>query len=261
VDLKLQGKKILITAGTDGIGLAMAKQFAGEGAFVFITGRNEEKLSSAVNVAAEHGAVTAVLADAGTEEGANRIFDAVPAVDILVNNLGVYPPREFFEITDAEWLSIFETNVLGGVRLCRHYFAQMLDRGQGRVIFVSSESGILIPTSTMHYGMTKAAQLAVARGLAEMTKGTEVTVNSLLPGPTWSEGALAFLRSLDLGASVTDEEREAEFFRRIKPTSLIQRFIRPEEIAATAVFIASPFSSATNGAAIKAEGGIVPAIT
>lgn len=261
MDLRLQGKRILITAATEGIGLAMAKRFACEGASVTITGRSEDRLSLAASAVMEFGSVQTLLADAGTVDGSASIIEQLPVVDVLVNNLGVYPPREFFEVTDDEWCGIFETNVMSGVRLSRHYLRQMLDAGTGRIIFISSESGILIPTSTMHYGMTKAAQLAIARGLAELTKGTQITVNSLLPGPTWSQGAVAFLRNLDLGSADTDEERETEFFRRVKPTSLIQRFIRPEEVADMAAFVASPVSSATNGAAIKVEGGVVPSIT
>jgi NAD(P)-dependent dehydrogenase (short-subunit alcohol dehydrogenase family) len=261
MDLRLQGKRVLITAATEGIGLAMAKRFASEGASVTITGRSEDRLNSAASAVMEFGSVQTLLADAGTADGFASIVEQLPVVDVLINNLGVYPLREFFEATDDEWCGIFETNVMSGVRLSRHYLRQMLDAGAGRIIFVSSESGILIPTSTIHYGMTKAAQLAIARGLAELTKGTQVTVNSLLPGPTWSQGAIAFLRGLDLGPADTDEEREVEFFRRVKATSLIQRFIRPEEVADMAAFVASPLSSATNGAAIKVEGGVVPSIT
>lgn len=260
MDLKLEGKSALVTAGTAGIGLAIARRLAREGAQVTITGRDESKLRAAAADLAEAGRVETILADAGQADGVGTIVSALPEVDIIVNNLGVYPPREFFDITDDEWLDIFETNVMSGVRLCRHYFGRMLERGTGRVIFISSESAILIPASTMHYGMTKAAQLAISRGLAEMTRGTQVTVNSILPGPTWSEGAMAFLRGLDLGDARTDEERELEFFRRIKPTSLIERFIRPEEVAEMTAFIASPLASATNGAGLKVEGGIVPSL-
>lgn len=260
MDLKLEGKSALVTAGTAGIGLAIARRLAREGARVTITGRDESKLRAAAADLAEAGRVETILADAGQADGVATIASALPEVDIIVNNLGVYPPRKFFDITDDEWLDIFETNVMSGVRLCRHYFGRMLERGTGRVIFISSESAILIPASTMHYGMTKAAQLAISRGLAEMTRGTQVTVNSVLPGPTWSEGAMAFLRGLDLGDARTDEERELEFFRRIKPTSLIERFIRPEEVAEMTAFIASPLASATNGAALKVEGGIVPSL-
>jgi len=261
MDLHLKDKTVLITAGSAGIGLATAKRFANEGARVFITGRDAQKLEVASAEIAKLGSVQAIVADAGTAEGAETIVSELPDANIVINNLGVYPPRAFFDITDAEWLDIFETNVLGGVRLCRHYLSRMLEAGRGRIIFISSESAILVPPSTLHYGMTKAAQLAVSRGLAEMTKGTQVTVNSILPGPTWSEGALAFLRSLNLGEAETDQEREREFFRQIKPTSLIERFIKPEEVADMAAYIASPLASATNGAAVKVEGGVVPSLS
>lgn len=260
MDLQLSGKTVLVTAGSAGIGLAIAKRFVIEGAHVTITGRDEAKLAAAAHQIAPHGRVATIIADAGTADGAAAIVQALADVDILINNLGVYPPRTFFEIADDEWMHIFQTNLLGAIRLCRAYFEKMLQRGTGRVVFVSSESAVLIPPSTMHYGLTKSAQLALSRGMAEMTKGTQVTVNCILPGPTWSDGARAFLRGLDLGDADTDEDREIQFFRHVKPTSIIQRFVHPDEVASMTAFIASPLASATNGAAVKVEGGVIPAL-
>lgn len=260
MDLHLKGKTALVTGSTAGIGLAIAERLAAEGVEVVVTGRNQDKLDAAVAQVSKSGRARGVLADAGTAEGADTLIAAVPGVDILVNNLGIYEAKAFTEISDADWLRLFEVNVMSGVRLSRHYFPKMLKANWGRVIFISSESGLLPPGEMIHYGTTKTAQLAIARGLAEQTRGTGVTVNTVLPGPTRSEGILDFIRSVVDNKDASDVELEAEFFAKLRPLSLIRRLIEADEIGAMVAFLASPLAAVTNGAAIRAEGGIVPTI-
>jgi len=260
MDLQLKGKIALVTGSTAGIGLAIARRLAAEGVEVVVTGRSQDKLDTAVAEVAKSGNARGVLADAGTAEGADALIAAVPAVDILVNNLGIYEAKPFDQITDADWSKLFEVNVMSGVRLSRHYFPKMLEADWGRVIFISSESGLLPPGEMIHYGTTKTAQLAIARGLAEQTRGTGVTVNTVLPGPTRSEGILDFIRSVVENKDASEQELEAEFFAKFRPLSLIRRLIEADEIAAIVTFLASPLAAVTNGAAIRAEGGIVPTI-
>ena len=258
MDLELHGKTALVTGSTAGIGLEIARRLAAEGASVVICGRSQEKLDDAA--ADIGGDVRAVLADSGTAEGAAALIAAVPSADILVNNLGIYEPSEFGAIDDADWFRLFEVNVMSGVRLSRHYLPAMKARNWGRIIFISSEGALMVPPDMIHYCMTKTAQLTIARGLAETTRGTGVTVNTVMPGPTRSAGIVDFLRS---GASNPDapaEEIEREFLEKKRPTSLIQRMIEPQEVAATVAFLASPLAAATNGAAIRVEGGILPTI-
>jgi NAD(P)-dependent dehydrogenase (short-subunit alcohol dehydrogenase family) len=260
MDLQLKGKTALVTGSTAGIGLAIAERLAAEGVEVIVSGRSQDKLDAAVAQVAKSGKVRGVLADAGTAEGADALIAAVPGVDILVNNLGIYEAKPFTAITDADWAKLFEVNVMSGVRLSRHYFPKMLEANWGRVIFISSESGLLPPGEMIHYGTTKTAQLAIARGLAEQTRGTGVTVNTVLPGPTRSEGILDFIRSVVENKDASDAELEAEFFAKFRPLSLIRRLIEADEIGAIVTFLASPLAAVTNGAAIRAEGGIVPTI-
>ena len=260
MDLQLKGKIALVTGSTAGIGLAIARRLAAEGVEVVVTGRSQDKLDTAVAEVAKSGNARGVLADAGTAEGADALIAAVPAVDILVNNLGIYEAKPFDQITDADWSKLFEVNVMSGVRLSRHYFPKMLEADWGRVIFISSESGLLPPGEMIHYGTTKTAQLAIARGLAEQTRGTGVTVNTVLPGPTRSEGILDFIRSVVENKDASEQELEAEFFAKFRPLSLIRRLIEADEISAIVTFLASPLAAVTNGAAIRAEGGIVPTI-
>ncbi len=241
MDLQLTGKKALVTGSTAGIGLAIATALAAEGAVVTVNGRTEARVEQAVQtIRAKTGAadVRGIAADLATASGCRQLIALLPAVDILVNNLGIFEPKPFTEIPDDDWLHLFEANVLSGVRMSRQYLPKMLAAGWGRVIFISSESAVNIPAEMIHYGMSKTAQIAVARGLAEMTKGTAVTVNSVLPGPTRSEGVELFLKQMAGAKSASDVEKD--FFTTIRPTSLLKRFEEPEEIAQVVAFVASP---------------------
>lgn len=258
MDLQLTGKTALVTGSTAGIGLAIAKRLAEEGANVFITGRSQAKLDEAA--AAISVPVRTILADAASAEGAAILASEIPALDILVNNLGIYESKPFAEITDADWKKYFETNVLSGARLSRQYFPGMLERNWGRIIFIASESALVVPPDMIHYAMTKTAQLAISRGLAGLTKGTKVTVNSVLPGSTRSEGIVDFLKSVASDPNLPPDEMEAEYFQKERPSSLIQRMIEPEEVASLVAYVASPLSAATNGAALRVDGGITPTI-
>lgn len=258
MDLQLTNKTALVTGATAGIGLEIARRLAAEGAKVIICGRSQAKLDAAVT---DIGAnIRAVLADPATTEGAGVLVESVPDVDILVNNLGIYESKPFTEISDEDWRRFFDINVLSGARLSRHYFPGMLTRDWGRVIFIASESGLMVPPDMIHYGMTKTAQLAISRGMAGLTKGSRVTVNTVLPGTTRSDGITDFLKSVASDPNVPAAEIEAEFFARDRPTSLIQRMIEPQEIANLVAYVASPLSAATNGAALRADGGITPTI-
>ncbi|GLK73636.1 SDR family oxidoreductase [Ancylobacter dichloromethanicus] len=256
MDLQLNGKTALVTGSTAGIGLEIARRLVAEGADVVICGRSQGKLDTAATDTGARG----VLADPATAEGAEALVAAVPEVDILINNLGIYESKTFTDITDADWLRFFEVNVLSGARLARAYFPGMIARNWGRIIFIASESGLLVPPDMVHYGMTKTAQLAIARGLAANTKGTRVTVNSVLPGTTRSEGIVDFLKSVADDPNAPEAEIERVFFAKDRATSLIQRKIEPEEIASLVAYVASPLSAATNGAALRVDGGITPTI-
>lgn len=262
MDMQLNGKTALVTGSTAGIGLEIARKLATEGAQVIIAGRNQKKLDEALaSIEASGGrSVRGILADAGTAEGVAQLAREAGAVDILVNNLGIYESKDFADITDEDWLTLFEINVLSGVRLSRALMPAMLKRNWGRIIFISSESGLNTPTEMIHYGTTKTAQLAVSRGLAQLAKGTGVTVNSVLPGPTRSEGIVDFLRSVSSNPNASDAENEAEFFAKGRPSSLLQRLLEAEEVANMVTYIASPLSSGTNGAALRVEGGILSTI-
>jgi NAD(P)-dependent dehydrogenase (short-subunit alcohol dehydrogenase family) len=262
MNLKLNGKTALITGSSAGIGFEIAKALSAEGADVVLTGRVQVKLDqAAADIAAATGhRPRAVLADAATAEGAAALITAVPTVDILVNNLGIYESKPFVEVTDDDWRRFFDVNVVGGVRLARHYFQPMLDRDWGRIIFISSESAFMVPATMIHYSVTKAAQVNIARGLAELTKGTGVTVNSVLPGPTRSENIGEFLKSVSENPEAPPAELEAEFFRRHRPTSLLQRMVEGEEVANLVAYLASPLAAATNGAALRVEGGLLPMV-
>jgi NAD(P)-dependent dehydrogenase (short-subunit alcohol dehydrogenase family) len=263
VDLRLRGKSALVTGSTAGIGLAIAKGLALEGAHVYLNGRTRERVDAALDAicsAAKGAQVEGVVADFSTAEGAEITTDLLDQVDVLVNNVGVFEPKPFVDITDSNWFRFFEVNVMSGVRLSRHYLPGMLKKNWGRIIFVSSESGVQIPAEMVHYGVTKTAQIAVARGIAESVAGTGVTVNSLLPGPTRSEGVGTFLEDLGRQQGKSSADVEKEFFTNARPSSLLKRFATPDEVAAMAVYLASELSSATNGAAVRVDGGVVRAI-
>ncbi|WP_047540446.1 SDR family NAD(P)-dependent oxidoreductase [Methylotenera versatilis] len=262
MDLQLNKKTALITGSTAGIGLEIARSLAIEGADVIVTGRNQTKLDESVQSIQSSGgkSVRGILADITSENGMQLILKEVSHVDILINNLGIYESKPFADITDADWLKFFDVNVMSGVRLSRAYFPGMLERNWGRIIFISSESALMIPADMIHYATTKTAQLSIARGLANLTKGTGVTVNSVLPGPTRSEGIFDFLRSVASDPNASEQEIEAEFFAKHRSASLLQRLIEPEEIASTVAYLASPLSAATNGSAIHVEGGLINTI-
>jgi NAD(P)-dependent dehydrogenase (short-subunit alcohol dehydrogenase family) len=263
MDLQLTNKKALVTGSTAGIGFAIASLLAQEGAAVVVNGRSRQRVEEAaqrIRAQTKNVLVTGVAADLGTKEGVDLVTRDVPTVDILVNNLGIFEPKPFAEITDEDWLRFFEVNVLSGVRLSRLYLPQMLRKNWGRVVFISSESAINTPVEMIHYGMTKTAQLALARGLAELTAGTGVTVNSVLPGPTHSEGVERLAEDFAKGRGTDAASFEAEFFRTVRPSSLLKRFATPEEVAAMVVYVCSPRASATNGAALRVDGGVVRSI-
>jgi NAD(P)-dependent dehydrogenase (short-subunit alcohol dehydrogenase family) len=263
MDLGLKGKRALVTGSTAGIGFATAELLAREGASVVVNGRTVERVDEAVRrirAAAPGATVSGVAADVGSAAGCDAVIAAQPELDVLVNNMGIFEPKPFEQISDAEWLHFFEVNVLSGIRLSRHYAAGMKARSWGRIVFVSSESAVQIPTEMIHYGMTKTAQLAVARGLAETLASSNVTVNSVLPGPTSSEGVGTFVSELaaSQGKSVATVERE--FFQSARPTSLIQRFATPAEVASLIAYVCSAAASATTGSALRVDGGVIRAI-
>jgi NAD(P)-dependent dehydrogenase (short-subunit alcohol dehydrogenase family) len=258
MDMQLKGRTAIVTGATAGIGLAIARSLAREGVSVTITGRSLDKLDAAASeiiVAAPGSEVRTVLADQSTTEGVAALIDAQPDTDILVNNLGFYEAKAFAEITDEDWLRMIDVNVMSGVRLSRYYFPRMLQKNWGRVIFMSSEVGAFTPPDMVHYGVSKSAQLAVSRGMAELTKGTGVTVNSVLPSATRSEGIVDYLRQTAPRPGMTDAEIEAHFFQTYRPSSLIARMIEADEIAAMVTLLASPLGAASNGAAVRVEGG------
>jgi NAD(P)-dependent dehydrogenase (short-subunit alcohol dehydrogenase family) len=263
MNLHLEGKTALVTASTAGIGFAIAKALAAEGTEVILNGRTRERVEQArQRIASEvpQARTNGIAADLSTAEGVQLVTGRFESVDILVNNLGIFDVKPFEDIEDAEWFTFFETNVMSGVRLSRHYLPRMKKNNWGRIIFISSESGLHIPLEMIHYGVTKTAQIALARGLAETTRGTHVTVNSVLPGPTLSEGISTFIENLAKEQNTTKKNVEEQFFEDMRPTSLIQRFAATGEVANLVVYTCSPLSSATNGAALRVDGGVVRAI-
>jgi NAD(P)-dependent dehydrogenase (short-subunit alcohol dehydrogenase family) len=260
MDLQLKNKIALVSGSTAGIGYAIAKNLAAEGAQVIVNGRTDARVNAAIeSIKAETGnqQVRGVVADFADAGQISTLIAQIPEVDILVNNVAMFEPKAFADIPDSDWLKFYEVNVLSGVRLSRAYFSKMLEKNWGRIIFISSESAVQIPEEMIHYGMTKSAQLAIARGLAELTKHTNVTVNSVLPGPTLSEGVGSFIDQLAKDQSKTVGQVEENFFKTMRPTSIIQRFLTPEEVANMVTYLASPLASATNGAAVRAEGGLL----
>jgi NAD(P)-dependent dehydrogenase (short-subunit alcohol dehydrogenase family) len=263
MELGIRNKVALVTGSTAGIGYAAARDLAREGAHVTINGRTAGRVQAAVaRLRAElPGAhIDGIALDLAQAEGCAALFERLPQVDILVNNLGIFEPKPFGEITDADWLRFFEVNVLSGIRLSRHYVKGMRAGNWGRIVFVSSESGLQIPVEMIHYGMTKTAQLAVARGLAETLAGTGVTVNSVLPGPTASEGVGTFVADLAAQRNTDVATVEREFFATARPSSIIQRFAQPDEVAAMITYLCSERASATTGSALRVDGGVVRSI-
>ncbi len=263
MNLEIDGKRTLVTGSTAGIGLATARLFAAENAAVVVNGRTEARVAAAIRAiqdAVPGANVGGVAADLGTAAGCAALVEQAREMDILVNNVGIFELKPFEQITDADWLRFFETNVLSGVRLARHYLPGMRARGWGRIVFVSSESAVQIPVEMVHYGMTKTAQLAVARGLAESTVGTGITVNSVLPGPTASEGVASFVTQMAAARRTDPRTVEREFFETARPSSLLKRFATPDEVASMIVYVCSARAAATNGAALRVDGGVVRSI-
>lgn len=261
--IDLSGKTAIVTGSTAGIGKAIARGLAGTGAAVVVNGRSQKTVDAAVAELARAvpGAnLRGVAADVSTEEGCRALVAAVPETDILINNAGIYEPKDFFEISDDDWRHMLEVNVLSGVRMSRAYLKGMLARNWGRIVFVSSESALNIPKEMIQYGTSKTAQLAVARGLAKITAGTGVTVNSILPGPTRTEGVEEFLKAMAARSGRSVDEAAAAFVKQFRPSSLLQRIASVDEVANMAVYISSREASATNGAALRVEGGIVDTI-
>jgi len=260
MDLQLQDKTAFISGSTAGIGLAIAEGLLREKATVIINGRTNQAVENTVAVLKKSfpsARVSGIAADFGKKEDVTRLIGELPDIDILINNVGIFEPKAFVDIPDEDWLRFFDVNVMSGVRLSRKVFPEMLKKNWGRILFVSSESAVFIPEEMIHYGMTKTAQLSISRGLAEMTKGTHVTVNSILPGPTKSRGVGDFVNTLAQKENMSFDDMEKKFFQQFRPTSLIQRFATPEEVANMAVYLVSPLASATNGAAVRVEGGLI----
>jgi NAD(P)-dependent dehydrogenase (short-subunit alcohol dehydrogenase family) len=263
MDLKIAGKTALVTGSTAGIGFAIAKTLAENGARVIINGRTQASVDKAIAQLSERvpsNLLHGCAADLSNAAGVQKLIDAHGDVDILINNLGIFDVVPFAQISDAEWMRFFEINVMSGVRLSRHYLPLMLKKNWGRIIFISSESGICPPGDMVHYGMTKTAQLSVSRGLAEVAAGTGVTVNSVLPGPTKTEGAANFFASMAKDQGITIEEMERKFFAEGRPTSLLKRFVSPDEVASMVAYISSSLSAGTTGAALHVDGGVVRSI-
>jgi NAD(P)-dependent dehydrogenase (short-subunit alcohol dehydrogenase family) len=261
VDLKLTDKVALVTGSTAGIGFAIAQALAAEGAHVYVNGRTQERVDAAVAaIRSRSGKVDGIAADFSSSAGAEAVIAELPVVNVLVNNVGIFEPKPFAEIPDADWYRFFEVNVMSGVRLARHYLAGMLKKNWGRILFISSESAVQVPPEMVHYGMTKTAQVAVARGIAESVAGTGVTVNSVLAGPTESEGVGSFVEAMAKQQNKSKQTIEKEFFEHVRPSSLLKRFATVDEVAAMVTYLAGEPSSATNGAALRVDGGVVKAI-
>jgi len=263
VDLKLTDKVALVTGSTAGIGFAIAQALAVEGARVYVNGRTQKRVDAAMAAIRSHAAaiqVDGIAADFSNLAGAEAVIAKLPVVDVLVNNVGIFEPKPFVEISDADWSHFFEVNFMSGVRLSRHYLAGMLRKNWGRILFISSESAVQIPPEMVHYGVTKTAQVALARGIAECVAGTGVTINSVLAGPTESEGVGRFVEAMAKQQNKSKQAIEKEFFEHVRPSSLLKRFATVDEVAAMVTYLAGELSSATNGAALRVDGGVVKAI-
>jgi NAD(P)-dependent dehydrogenase (short-subunit alcohol dehydrogenase family) len=257
MNLQLENKTALVTGSTKGIGFAIARALAGEDAKVILNGRTAASVDEAVRKIGKNA--RGIVADLSDAAGCAKVIEQAGQIDLLINNAGIFEPKPFAEISDADWDRFYQVNVMSAIRLTRAFFPPMLQRNWGRVIFMSSESGIQVPEEMIHYGMTKAAEIALVNGLARLTRGTAVTVNAVLPGPTASEGVTDFVGALAAGAKQSPAEFEKEFFRSVRPTSLLQRFASVDEVAHTVTYLCSPLASATNGAAVRADGGVIRA--
>ena len=263
MDLKLNSKKAFISGSTQGIGFAIARQLLMEGTDVVLNGRDREKLNVALETLREdfpQGSVTGIVADFSNPEQVAALLSSLNDIDILINNVGIFELKEFQEISDADWMHIFEINVLSSIRLSRYLLPKMLERNFGRIIFISSESGVNVPANMIHYGMTKAAMMAVSNGLSKLTKGTAVTINTILGGPTYSDGVAAAVEHIAQAQNLPLDQMKKAIIQQTNPDSLIQRFIEPSEIASLAAYLSSPVSIATNGACLRADGGVLKAI-
>ncbi|WP_029584540.1 SDR family NAD(P)-dependent oxidoreductase [Bradyrhizobium sp. URHD0069] len=261
--IDLSGKTALVTGSTSGIGHAIAKGLASAGAAVVINGRTQSKVDAAVAAitkAAPGTKVRGIAADVSTAAGCQTLVETLPDVDVLINNVGIFEPKGFFDIPDEDWVRLFDVNVMSGIRLSRAYMQGMLKRNWGRIVFIASESALLIPKEMIHYGVTKTAQLSVSRGLAELTRGTAVTVNSVMPGPTMTDGVETFVAELGRQNGQSPAEAASLFIKQHRAGSIIQRFASVEEIANMVVYVSSKEASATNGAALRVEGGLIPTI-
>lgn len=261
--LNLKGKTALVTGSTAGIGKAIATSLAIEGVTVIINGRREDKVKQTMKEIQEQvpeAVLQSLVSDLGSDEGCQKAIEEYSEVDILINNLGIFEPKEYFNIPDEDWFKMFEVNIMSGVRLTRWYLNQMIQKKEGRVIFVASEAAIMPSLEMAHYSATKTMQLSLSRSLAELTKGTNVTVNTIMPGSTLTEGVETMLNSLYPNEKLTMEEAELRFMKENRPTSIIQRLIRPEEIAHFVTFLSSPLSSAINGSALRIDGGLVRSV-
>lgn len=263
MDLQLRGKRALVTGSTAGIGLAIAESLAREGAHVILNGRTDARVAEArkaILAAVPEATIEGVAADVGTQAGLDALLVRHPDVDVLINNAGIFTAKPLAELRTEDWVSMFTTNVVSGATLSQHHLPRMLARNEGRIVFISSESALQIPTEMIHYGISKSAQAALARGLAELTRGTAVTVNTVLAGPTLSEGVSQFVSELAGQQGVGADVVQREFFSTMRPTSLLQRFATTEEIARVVTFIASPVASVISGAAVRAEGGLLKGV-
>lgn len=263
MDLQLKNKRAVVTGSTAGIGLAIAQALAAEGASVVVNGRTEKRVDAAlgeIRKTHQQAELIGVAADVSNAAGCAKLTQAVPSADILVNNMGIFEPKPFEKISDEDWMQIFEANVMSGVRLSRYYLAGMRERNWGRILFISSESAVQIPAEMIHYGVTKTAQVAVARGVAESVAGTSITVNCVLAGPTRSEGVEAFISKMGAQSGADLTAFEQEFFKSVRPTSLLKRFATTGEVANMVVYLSSPLASATTGSAVRVDGGVIRAI-
>jgi len=263
MDLQLKGKVAFVSGSTKGIGYAIAKQLLQEGAVVIINGREKEVVEAAVQklkTEVSDAQVSGIAADFSKVEEVDQLLAQLPETDILINNAGIFEPKAFADITDSEWLRYFEVNVLSGIRLSRALFPKMLAKNWGRIIFITSESALNVPEEMIHYGTTKTAIHAVSRGLAELTKGSDVTVNTVMPGPTASEGVVDFVKQIAAEKGISTAAAEEDFFKTMRPSSLIQRFSDVGEIANMVAYISSPLSSSTNGASVRVDGGVIKSV-